>query len=111
VDVGPADGRPDADGLGAVVPTLERASSVSLGSYRWRIAFWVFAAVGLAWCLLFSLWFRNRPEEKPRVNAAELALIRGDGAANWPAMPAFPGGGSSAAGPCGAVRHVFLPVL
>lgn len=33
------------------------------------------AAVGLCWCAWFWPWFRNRPEEKPSVNKAELALI------------------------------------
>jgi MFS family permease len=41
----------------------------------WRQAFWLFGAIGTVWCVLFALWFRNRPEEKESVNAAELALI------------------------------------
>jgi MFS family permease len=41
----------------------------------WRQAFWVFGGIGLLWCLLFALWFRNRPEEKETVNEAELAII------------------------------------
>jgi nitrate/nitrite transporter NarK len=47
----------------------------------WREVFWLFAAIGATWCAVFALWFRNRPEEKPQVNAAELALIRGGGRA------------------------------
>jgi MFS family permease len=47
---------------------------------HWRTAFWIFGLLGLIWCLGFTLWFRNWPEEKPAVNAAELAWIRGDGA-------------------------------
>jgi MFS family permease len=43
---------------------------------HWRAAFWLFGAIGVAWCLWFALWFRDRPEQKPSVNAAELALIR-----------------------------------
>jgi len=43
----------------------------------WRATFWLFAILGVAWCIVFALWFRNRPEEKPAVNAAELAWIRG----------------------------------
>ena len=42
----------------------------------WRGAFCLFGFVGLAWCMSFAKWFRDRPEEKPEVNAAELALIR-----------------------------------
>src|SRR5262249_4989702 len=41
----------------------------------WRQAFWGFGVIGTAWCVLFALWFRNRPEEKETVNAAELSLI------------------------------------
>jgi MFS family permease len=44
----------------------------------WRDAFWVFGAVGVVWCVLFALWFRNRPEEKASVNEAELKLITAD---------------------------------
>ena len=43
---------------------------------HWRTAFWLFGLLGLVWCLGFALWFRNWPEEKPSVNAAELAGIR-----------------------------------
>jgi MFS transporter, ACS family, glucarate transporter len=42
----------------------------------WRHAFWIFGALGIAWCVIFVWWFRDRPEQKPQVNAAELALIR-----------------------------------
>jgi MFS family permease len=45
-------------------------------SLSWRDAFWVFGGLGILWCLAFASWFRNRPEEKPSVNAAELAVIR-----------------------------------
>lgn len=41
----------------------------------WRGALCVFGFIGLAWCLLFARWFRDRPEENPEVNAAELELI------------------------------------
>ena len=46
----------------------------------WRATFWVFGAVGVVWCLVFAKSFRNRPEEKPSVNAAELALIHASAA-------------------------------
>ena len=58
----------------------------------WRAAFWCFGGLGACWCSLFALWFKNRPEEKASVNAAELALIRsGDGEAP-PAPATSPGG-------------------
>lgn len=45
--------------------------------FSWRAAFCTFGGLGIIWAVLFSRWFRNRPEEKPEVNAAELDLIRG----------------------------------
>jgi MFS family permease len=42
----------------------------------WREAFWVLGVVGGVWAVLFLWWFRNRPEEKAGVNAAEVDLIR-----------------------------------
>jgi MFS transporter, ACS family, glucarate transporter len=48
-----------------------------LGPGNWRATFYVFGIIGVAWCVWFALWFRNRPEEKASVNKAELALIRG----------------------------------
>jgi MFS family permease len=44
-------------------------------SVYWRHAFWIFGALGVLWCLIFIWWFRDRPHQKPQVNAAELALI------------------------------------
>src|SRR6185437_10923315 len=43
---------------------------------HWRATFLIFGVIGMLWCLLFSRWFRNRPEQKPTVNKAELALIQ-----------------------------------
>jgi MFS family permease len=42
----------------------------------WRHTFWIFGGIGIAWCLVFALWFRDRPEQKASVNAAEVAMIR-----------------------------------
>lgn len=41
----------------------------------WRDAFWLFGGLGVAWCGMFAWWFRDRPEQKASVNAAELAHI------------------------------------
>jgi MFS family permease len=51
-----------------------------LGLYRafgnsWAPPFWVLAALGAGWCALFWPWFRNRPTDMRRVNAAECELI------------------------------------
>jgi len=56
----------------------------------WRATFWVFGLLGVGWCFLFALWFRNRPEEKRGVNAAELALIRTSAAESKAAHAAIP---------------------
>lgn len=64
----------------AFVPAMDDAGKVTFGEWRWRMAFWLFGAVGVVWCILFALWFRNRPEECPAVNEAELAEIHGNGA-------------------------------
>lgn len=42
----------------------------------WRHCFWIFGGLGVIWCIVFWWWFRDRPEQHPRVNPAELALIR-----------------------------------
>jgi ACS family glucarate transporter-like MFS transporter len=42
----------------------------------WRYAFVVFGALGLIWCFFFSRWFRDRPQDHPSVNAAELELLK-----------------------------------
>jgi nitrate/nitrite transporter NarK len=43
---------------------------------HWRHTFWIFGSLGALWCALFWWWFRDRPEQKPGVNRAELDLIR-----------------------------------
>jgi ACS family glucarate transporter-like MFS transporter len=50
---------------------------VEKAQFEWRAAFWIFGGMGIFWCVLWGLWFRNRPEQKDTVNAAELSLIRG----------------------------------
>jgi sugar phosphate permease len=44
---------------------------------HWRHMFWLFGAVGVAWCVIFTWWFRDRPEQHGAVNKEELAYIRG----------------------------------
>jgi MFS family permease len=61
--------------MGGLTPLVWLLLVRSLG-VPWRLLFWVFGGVGLLWCVLFALWFRNRPEQNPRVNAGELWLIR-----------------------------------
>jgi len=44
---------------------------------HWRHVFWIFGVIGVIWCGLWWWWFREKPEENPSVNTAELALIQG----------------------------------
>lgn len=52
---------------------------------HWRHTFWIFGSLGIIWCLLFFMWFRDRPEEKEGVNQAEIDLIHADD--THPPMP------------------------
>ncbi len=45
------------------------------GGFDWREAMWLFAAVAALWCVAFYFVFRNRPQDCPRANAAEVAII------------------------------------
>jgi MFS transporter, ACS family, glucarate transporter len=75
---------------GGVTPLVVLALIVEEGSgvhrtVHWRHTFWIFGSLGVLWCAFFWWWFRDRPEQKPEVNEAELELIRhGEG----PAEPA-----------------------
>jgi sugar phosphate permease len=42
----------------------------------WRHAFVAFGAIGVVWATFFYRWFRDDPRENPKVNAAELELLR-----------------------------------
>ena len=42
----------------------------------WRIPLEIMGGLGLLWGIAFWCWFRDRPEQVPRVNDAEQALIR-----------------------------------
>ena len=83
------------EGIGRSAGSLAGAS-VLPPLLHWRAVFWTFGLVGATWCILFAVWFRNRPEEKPKVNAAELAWIRSGSAPSAAAhsAPARPGGNS-----------------
>jgi MFS family permease len=42
----------------------------------WRMAFQVFAALGVIWAVFFWMWFRDNPRDHKGVNAAELELLK-----------------------------------
>ena len=60
---------------------------------NWRESFYIFGAIGFFWAFFFFRWFRDRPEQHPGVNAAELLRLanperradsgHGDGGAPW----------------------------
>lgn len=58
----------------AIGPFLAVSIMLALG---WRSIFYVCAAAGLLWSLVFYRSYRNRPEEHLGVNQAELSHIRG----------------------------------
>jgi sugar phosphate permease len=60
----------------AVAVTPFVAGSIML-AFGWRAIFYIFGSLGVIWAVAFSLFYRNLPEEHQRVNAAELAQIRG----------------------------------
>lgn len=57
---------------GAVTPPL---TLLCITWFGWRWAFVSFAALGLVWCVIFLLWFRDDPAEHPAVNTAERELL------------------------------------
>src|SRR5262245_7970453 len=88
----PADERGTAHGVvflgsrlgGAVTPPLV----VLIMSWAgWRVSFWIFGLLGVAWSAIWWQWFRDDPSEHPSVNAAELAIITaGTGVGGRPAI-------------------------
>ena len=57
---------------GAVAPLL---LVLVLQYVNWRRAFELFALLGVVWCVFWYRWFRDKPADHPKVNAAELALM------------------------------------
>src|ERR1700723_847968 len=49
---------------------------VIMNAWGWGWVFYIFALLGIAWSVVFFYFYRNRPEDEARVNAAELAHIR-----------------------------------
>ena len=53
------------------------AAVTIMNAWGWRWIFYIFALLGIAWSVVFLLFYRNRPEDEARVNTEELAHIRG----------------------------------
>lgn len=86
----PSTGRAFASGaigaslsVGAALGTM--LTGLLAAPVGWRLLFALFALPVFAWSVAFAWWFRNRPEDHPWVNGAELAAIRGTGPAAPPA--------------------------
>ena len=83
--------------LGGVVAPPVAAHLIEL--YGWRSVFVIFGLVGVVWAIGFGWWFRDDPADHPRVNPAEVAVIRAGadpprahaGAIPWRAVAANPG--------------------
>jgi sugar phosphate permease len=62
---------------GALAPLLVVWLITVVFDGGWAIPCLLLGALGLLWCGFFWPWFRNRPEEHPAVNEAELTIVRG----------------------------------
>lgn len=58
---------------GAATPPL---TLLCITWFGWRWAFVGFATLGLVWCAVFLLWFRDDPAQHRSVNAAELEMLQ-----------------------------------
>jgi MFS family permease len=57
---------------GAIAPLLIVPIQVHFG---WRVSFYLFGILGVAWAYGWWRWYRNRPEERTGITARELAEI------------------------------------
>jgi len=61
---------------GAMSPIILSTVLIGICGFSWQGALILMAAAGVMFAVVFFLNFRNSPEEDPRVNQAELDLIR-----------------------------------
>jgi len=73
-----------ASGFGGIMTPLIVVSIQK--SYGWRLPFYLFAILGVAWSAAWWVWFRDRPQWKKGVSEAELRLI-GDPAPSHGPVP------------------------
>jgi MFS transporter, ACS family, glucarate transporter len=57
---------------GAITPPL---TLLCITWFGWRLAFVCFAALGVLWCAVFLVWFKDDPAKHPGVNAGERELL------------------------------------
>ncbi|MBU3078217.1 MFS transporter [Sphingomonas quercus] len=58
---------------GAVTPPLVL---VGINLFGWRWSFVAFAMLGVVWAVFFLAFFKENPADHPKVNAAELELLK-----------------------------------
>ncbi|HYZ87124.1 MAG TPA: MFS transporter [Bryobacteraceae bacterium] len=58
---------------GAITPPI---AGFLLFHYGWRVPFLVFGATGLLWSVLWYRWYRDTPEEHPKITQAELNRLK-----------------------------------
>jgi ACS family glucarate transporter-like MFS transporter len=64
---------------GAIAPML--TTYIAAGTVDgWRKPFLVYGALGMVGAVIFWFWYRDRPEQHPAVNQAEIDLIKGPNA-------------------------------
>lgn len=60
--------------IGAAVSLVLMPGLIDL--IGWRMTFVANAGLGLVWAVVWWVWYRNNPSEHPKVNEAEVELIR-----------------------------------
>lgn len=63
-----------------------------IAAFGWRFPFYAFGALGVAWAVMWFVYYRDTPEEHAGVNEAERALILAGGAPRKSAGAAVPWG-------------------
>lgn len=66
---------------GAFTPPLV---ALMITQWGWRSAFIVFGALGYFWGAAWYWYYRDRPEDHPKINEAELEIIRKGGGGSSP---------------------------
>ncbi len=69
---------------GALSPLLVVPIQIA---YGWRMSFYVFGIAGVVWCAVWWIWYRDRPELKAGVTAAEVAEVGAPAYAGHEALP------------------------
>ena len=71
-----------ASASGVLTASMSLGAAISAGitgilvlQFRWQTVFLMYAIPGLLWATLFRNWFRDRPENQPGLDTAELNQI------------------------------------